>query len=173
MRGAITLALVLAVPLTTNAGRPLAGRDDVIYLGFAVIIVTLVGQGMTLPVLVRRLGLTEHPAFAEAERRARLTLTEAVLERLNGVRDRDGIAPEVVDGLRAQYLARRQRLESGDETEVVQEAADAAGAERALRRDLIDAQRQALARLRRDRRIGATTSRKLEHDLDLEDARLS
>jgi CPA1 family monovalent cation:H+ antiporter len=173
MRGAITLALLLAVPLTTNAGRPLAGRDDIIYLGFAVIIVTLVGQGMTLPVLVRRLGLTEHPAFAEAERRARLALTQAVLERLQKVRDRDGVPSEFVDGLRAQYLNRRQRLESGDEAEVVQETAEAADAERALRRDLIEAQREALARLRRERRIGATTSRKLEHDLDLEDARLS
>ena len=173
MRGAITLALLLAVPLTTNAGRPLAGRDDIIYLGFAVIIVTLVGQGMSLPLLVRRLGLTEHPAFADAERRARLALTQAVIDRLQSARDGDGVAPEFIDGLRAQYLARRQRLELGDEAEVVQEAAVAAGAERALRRDLIDAQREALARLRRERRIGATTTRKLEHDLDLEDARLS
>jgi CPA1 family monovalent cation:H+ antiporter len=173
MRGAITLALLLAVPLTTDAGRPLAGRDDIIYLGFAVIIATLVGQGMSLPLLVRRLGLTEHPAVAEAERRARLTLTRAVLDRLQPGRDGDGVAPEIIDGLRAQYLARRQRLESDDEAEVVQEAAEAAGAERALRRDLIDAQREALARLRRERRIGVTTARKLEHDLDLEDARLS
>ena len=68
MRGAITLAVLLAVPQTTDAGRPLAGRDDIIYLGFAVIIVTLVGQGMTLPLLVRRLRLTEHPSVVEAER---------------------------------------------------------------------------------------------------------
>lgn len=172
MRGAITLALLLAVPLTTRSGEPLSGRDDIIYLGFAVIIVTLVGQGMTLPVLVRRLGLTEHPAFAEADRRGRLALAQAVLERL-ALADHDGVAPEVIDGLRAQYLARRQRLESGDdEAEVEQEASEAAAAERALRRELIAAQREALARLRRERRIGATTARRLEHDLDLEDARL-
>jgi monovalent cation/hydrogen antiporter len=171
MRGAITLALVLAVPLTTKAGRPLRGRDDIIYLGFAVIIVTLVGQGMTLPLLVRRLGLTEHPAVAEAQRRARLALTQAVIDRLQGA-DRDRVAPEVIDGLRAQYLARRQRLESGDESESVPDAGDAADAERALRRELVAAQRETLARLRRERRIGVTTARTLEHDLDLEDARL-
>ncbi len=56
MRGAITLAAVLAVPELTNGGRPLAGRDEIVYLGFAVIIVTLVVQGMSLPVLVRRCG---------------------------------------------------------------------------------------------------------------------
>ena len=137
-----------------------------------MIIVTLVGQGMSLPLLVRRLGLTEHPAVAEAERRGRLALTQAVLGRLHDVQ-RDGVAPEVLDGLRAQYLARRQRLESGDDGDMPEEAASAADAERALRRELIDAQREALARLRRERRIGVTTARKLEHDLDLEDARLS
>ena len=159
------------MPLTTRAGLPLRGRDDIIYLGFAVIIVTLVGQGMTLPLLVRRLGLTEHPAVAEAHRRGRLALAQAVLDRLQ-VADGDGVAPEVIDGLRAQYLARRQRLETGDESEFEQEAGDAAGAERALRHELIAAQRETLARLRHERRIGVTTARALEHDLDLEEARL-
>src|SRR6202034_2567449 len=72
MRGAITLAAVLAVPTVTRAGAPLAGRDDLVYLCFAVIIATLLGQGMTLPLLVRRLRLREHPAVADAERVARL-----------------------------------------------------------------------------------------------------
>jgi NhaP-type Na+/H+ or K+/H+ antiporter len=71
MRGAITLAALLAVPVMTTSGRPLAGRDDIIYLGFAVIILTLVAQGMTLPAMVRRLRLTENPSVADAERQAR------------------------------------------------------------------------------------------------------
>jgi monovalent cation/hydrogen antiporter len=174
MRGAITLALLLAVPLTTRSGRPLTGRDDIIYLGFAVIIVTLVGQGMTLPVLVRRLRLTEHPAVAEANRRGRLALAQAAIDRLQHAGG-DGVAPEVIDGLRAQYLARRQRLESADEADEAdegREGQDAAGAERALRRELIAAQREALGRLRGERMIGVTTARSLEHELDLEEARL-
>jgi Na+/H+ antiporter len=171
MRGAITLAVLLAVPQTTHAGAPLAGRDDIIYLGFAVIIVTLVGQGMTLPLLVRRLRLTEHPSVVEVEREARLALTQAVLARLKG---REGDGPqEIVDGLRAQYLARRQRLESDDDADGGTADADDAGAERALRRELVSVQRDALARLRRDGRIGIGTARTLEHDLDLEDARLA
>jgi monovalent cation/hydrogen antiporter len=169
MRGAITLAVLLAVPRTTDAGRPLAGRDDIIYLGFAVIIATLVGQGMTLPLLVQRLRLTEHPSVAEAERQARLTMTRAVLERLQG--DGDG-SPELVDGLRAQYLARRRRLESGDDDEGGEEGGEAPGADRALRRELVAVQREALARMRREGRIGMGTARTLERDLDLEDARL-
>jgi monovalent cation/hydrogen antiporter len=154
------------VPRTTDAGAPLGGRDDIIYLGFAVIIVTLVGQGMTLPVLVARLRLAEHPSVAEAERQARLTLTRAVLDRLQG--DGDG-PPEIIDGLRAQYLARRRRLESGEDEEDDEQTA---GADQALRRELVNVQRQALARMRREGRIGVGTARTLEHDLDLEDARL-
>ena len=171
MRGAITLAVLLAVPHTTDAGRPLAGRDDIIYLGFAVIIATLVGQGMTLPLLVRRLGLTEHPSVVEVERQARVALTQSVLDRLQGG---EGDGPqELVDGLRAQYLARRRRLETDDDhTDAGGAAADAPGAERALRRELVAVQRETLARLRREGRIGIGTARTLERDLDLEDARL-
>jgi CPA1 family monovalent cation:H+ antiporter len=135
------LAVLLAVPQMTDAGHPLAGRDDIIYLGFGVIIVTLVGQGTTLPVLVGRLRLTEHPSVAEVERQARLVLTHAVLKRLQNAED--AVGGELTDGLRAQYLARRQRLESSDGLLVEDPFDDAAGADRAL-----------------------------EHDLDLEDARL-
>jgi monovalent cation/hydrogen antiporter len=123
---------------------------------------------MTLPVLVQRLRLTEHPSVAEAERQARLTMTRAVLERLQG--DGDG-SPELVDGLRAQYLARRRRLESGDDDDG-EDGGEALGADRALRHELVAVQREALARMRREGRIGMGTARTLERDLDLEDARL-
>jgi monovalent cation/hydrogen antiporter len=171
MRGAITLAAVLAVPVTTRAGQPLAGRDDIIYLGFAVIIVTLVAQGMTLPSLVTWLGLAEHPSVADLERRARLSLTEAVLDRLESAAE-DGVEQEYVDGLRAQYLARRRRLEADDD-ESEGETTAGADAERTLRRDLVSVQRRRLDELRREGRIGTTTMRAIEHELDLEDARVS
>jgi Na+/H+ antiporter len=171
MRGAITLAVLLAVPKTTGAGRPLAGRDDIIYVGFAVIIVTLVGQGMTLPLLVKRLGLTEHPAVADVERQARVRLTQAVLDHLESVSD--AVSPELLDGLRAQYLARRRRLDANDDPDDELPAESAAGAEHAVRRELITVQRDALAELRRQGRVGMSTARGLERELDLEDARLA
>jgi monovalent cation/hydrogen antiporter len=62
MRGAITLAALLAVPATTRSGTPLAGRDDIIYLGFAVILATLIVQGLTMPLLIRRLSEEPPPA---------------------------------------------------------------------------------------------------------------
>ena len=102
-----------AVP-STNAiahgrcGHALAGRDDIIYLGFAVIIVSLIAQGLTLPPLVARLGLAEHPAVAEVERRARLALTRAVLAHLAQADEHGDASPELIDGLRAQYVTRRR-----------------------------------------------------------------
>src|SRR5262249_40150651 len=138
MRGAITLAAVLAVPTTTKSGAPLAGRNDIIYLAFAVIIATLVGQGMTLPTLVRRLRLQESPTVAESERQARVELAQTALNRIGNASQNSQVPDDLVDGLRAQYLARLQRLQTGPEDEDLDEDVVAdAQAEIALRRDLI------------------------------------
>ena len=103
MRGAITLAALLAVPTVTKAGVRRSGRNDIIYFGFAVIIVTLVGQGMTLPPLVRRLHLAESPSVADAERQARVILTQAALDYLGAACDDGRLPEEVADGLRGQH----------------------------------------------------------------------
>ena len=180
MRGAITLAALLAVPTVTNSGGVLRGRDDIIYLGFAVILATLVGQGMTLPLLVRRIGLTEKPSLAEAERHARLELAQAALDRVGEASPGADVPDDVVDTLRAQYLGRLHLLETlpsdgtdaGDEDEVRRAMRATADSEAALRRDLIEVQRETLATLRARGEIGTTTLRTIEHDLDLEEARI-
>jgi monovalent cation/hydrogen antiporter len=172
MRGAITLAALLAVPELTSAGHPLAGRDDIVYLGFAVIAGTLVVQGLTLPALVRRLHLQEHPLVADAELQARLDITRAALEYLGEACKDSGLPTELADGLRAQYLSRLRRLETLSDAEPEDEALATAQAGLTLRRQLIDVQRRALADLRDNGQIGATTLRTVEHDLDLEEARL-
>jgi monovalent cation/hydrogen antiporter len=174
MRGAITLAALLAVPKLTKAGLPLSGRNDIIYFGFAVIIVTLVGQGMTLPVLVRRLDLAESPSVADAERQARVVLTQAALDYLGTACDNGRLPEEVADGLRGQYLGRLHRLETSPEDEDLEhDVVAAASADLAIRRDLIALQRERLLALRNEGRVGVTTVRAIEHDLDLEEARLS
>ena len=117
MRGAITLAALLAVPRTSSSGNPLAGRNDIIYLGFAVIIATLVGQGMTLPALVRRLRLAENPSVADAERRARIALAQAALAQIGSACEARQLPQEVSDGLRAQYLGRLYRLQTSPDDE--------------------------------------------------------
>jgi CPA1 family monovalent cation:H+ antiporter len=174
MRGAITLAALLAVPTRTKAGGPLAGRNDIIYLGFAVIIATLVGQGMSLPVLVRRLRLRESPTVAEVERQARIELTRTALDQIGKAAQRSEVPDDVADGLRAQYLGRLQRLQtSPDDASLESDMSADAEAEVAVRRDLIAVQRRTLLGLRSEGRIGITTLRTIQHDLDLEEARLA
>ncbi len=173
MRGAITLAALLAVPTVTNAGDPLAGRDTIISLGFAVILATLVGQGMTLPALVRWVGLTESSSLVEAERTARLELARAALEHLDELSEDEEVPGDVVDGLRAQYLGRLRLLESVSSDGAAESVARiSAVTDAALRRELIGVQRRALTALRARGVIGATTLRTIEHDLDLEEARM-
>ena len=174
MRGAITLAALLAVPRTTAAGAPLAGRNDIIYLGFAVIIATLVGQGMTLPLVVRRLRLPESPSVADAERRARVELARAALDRIGAACQSGELPEELTDGLRAQYLGRLRRLQTSPEGQSLDDDVVAtARVEVSIRRDLIALQRRKLLTLRDQGRIGVTTLRAIERDLDLEEARLS
>ena len=84
MRGAVSLAAALALPLETDAGAPLPGRELILFITFAVILVTVVGQGLSLPYLIRRLGVTEDGAEEEAEEaQARWTASRAALDRLD------------------------------------------------------------------------------------------
>ena len=80
---------------------------------------------------------------------------------------------ELADGLRAQYIGRMRTLQTSHEDDVEADVEAAAEAEMAVRRDLIALQRQSLLTLRDKGRIGVTTLRTIEHDLDLEEARLS
>jgi CPA1 family monovalent cation:H+ antiporter len=139
-----------------------------------VIIVTLVGQGMTLPLLVRWLHVREHPSVAETERQARVELTQAALDHIGQASETGELPEELTDGLRAQYLARLHRLQtSADIEDLESEAVATAQSELSVRRDLIALQRQTLVALRNDGRIGVTTLRTIQHDLDLEEAHLA
>ncbi len=140
-----------------------------------MIIATLVGQGMTLPgarapvAPAGRAPPSQTPNVRPASsspRRSSIT---------SGKRHRtDQVPDDVADGLRAQYLGRLDRLQTAPDDEDLEDDVGAdAEAELALRRDLIDLQRQTLIDLRNEGRIGMTTLRTIEHDLDLEEARLS
>jgi hypothetical protein len=135
--------------------------------------VTLGVQGMTLPALVRRFRLSEHPSVADAERLAHIELANAALDQLGTACVSGELPEELTQGLRAQYLGRLHMLETmADDEDPGPEAAATASAGLALRRDLIAVQRRTLSDLRRQGRIGVTTLRTIERDLDLEEARL-
>jgi CPA1 family monovalent cation:H+ antiporter len=109
MRGAISLAAALAVPLTTDTGAALAGRDVLVLVAFLTILVTLVAQGLTLPLLLRATGLRADAEAEEQELRARLAAAEAALELLDSAAAERDVPATTVERLRSQYAEHAER----------------------------------------------------------------
>jgi CPA1 family monovalent cation:H+ antiporter len=176
MRGAVSLAAALAIPLTVEGGGPFPDRDLVIFLVYATILATLLLQGLSLPYLIRWLGIDgdgEEKA-AMLESKARLKAADAALERLEQVRGEDWVRDETYDRVRALYNYRRQRFASrfdgdGAESEAYESRA---GDYTRLMDELLTAQRERIIGLRREGRISDDIMHRIERDLDLEDSRL-
>jgi Na+/H+ antiporter len=172
MRGAISLAAALALPLTTNTGAPFPQRDFVIFLAFCVILATLVLQGGTLPLLIRVLGLEDDGQAAKEETKARIHAAEAALARLDELSDEDWVRADTLERMRAYYGFRnnrmRARFDDGDDGGLEEQSL----AYQRLRRELLNAERDAVVELRRQGRIDDQVMNRVTRDLDLEDARL-
>jgi len=170
-RGVVPLAAVLSIPLTVDTGAPFPHRDLLLALASTTIAATLVGQGLTLGPLVRRLGVVVDPAGeAEDEARARLALALAASAELSDLLDREA-APAVVvarlqQGLEARIERSRRRLDPDDE------GAPTSEPYRRLRRHLLEVETGELLRLRDAGEISERTRRAVQRSLDLEDAGL-
>ena len=111
MRGAVSLAAALAVPLETDSGAPFPERDLIIFLAFSVILVTLVGQGLTLAPLIKLLGVEDDGAEEREEVDAHVTrVAEAALARLDELVDEDWVREDTVERVRGMYDYRRRRF---------------------------------------------------------------
>lgn len=174
MRGAVSLAAALTVPLTTQNGDPLDGRDLVLFITFAVILVTLVLQGLTLPFLIRALGIEEDKNVGRiSELKARLEGARSALDRLDRISAENGLPPDSEQGMRDYYENRIQRYEAGIEAGgMTEEYAQSSSTWRTWRRDLIEAERGAIIRMRDGGEISPETMRRVERDLDLEESRI-
>jgi CPA1 family monovalent cation:H+ antiporter len=172
MRGAVSLAAALAIPLQTDAGAAFPGRDLIIFLAFAVLLGTLVVQGLTLPLLIRRLDLEEDRLPAKEDAKARILAAEAALERLDELLDEDWVRPETAERMRGLYNFRRSRFQARkaaeDDGEIERQSTDF----QRLRRELLEAERSAIVGLRREGWISDDVMHAIERDLDLEDQRL-
>lgn len=172
MRGTITLAAALSIPVTLADGTPFPGRDLVIFLAAGVIVVTLLLQGTTLEALIRRLGVQADDSALREEHRARLAAVEAGLQSL---RDRASAAAQA-DGeaarrrVLAEYELRHAELTAEGEraADARRERADA----RHLRLAALRAERAALDALWRGNAISDETHRPLQQLLDHEEAAL-
>ena len=172
MRGAVSLAAALAVPLATSDGAPFPGRDLIVFLTFGVILATLVGQGLTLPAVIGLLGLRDDGAGDRQEADARIHAAEAALARLAELRTEEWVREETASRLHGAYRFRvdrfQSRLDDGDSSAIEERSA----AFQRLRRELLEAERAAIIALRSAGHIDDDIMHRVERDLDLEDARL-
>jgi CPA1 family monovalent cation:H+ antiporter len=172
MRGSVSLAAALAVPLNTQAGAPFPDRDLIILLAFLVILATLVGQGLTLGPLINRLGICDDGSEEREELHARQVMAEAALERIDEVSGEDWVYDDTVERVRGLYNYRQRRfaaLDGGDGSEFEERS----GQYTRIMFELFDAQREALIGLRNAGDISDEVRRKVERELDLEESRLT
>ena len=166
LRGVVSLAAALALPLTTADGRPFPHRAEIVVITFMVILVTLVVQGLSLPPVVRRLRLPRELAHEREEAHARAHAATAALERLDRAADGVGLPVEVVGRIREVYAERLRRVGPGDSGG--RSLAEEEAAVRRLRAEILEAERRALVDLRDREVISDEVLSRLEHELNLE-----
>jgi Na+/H+ antiporter len=171
MRGGLSLAAALAIPLRRADGSPVPYRDLVILVAAAVIVASLLLQGTSLPWLLRRLGLRAED-FGSEENKARLKAARAALEWLDHQSGAER-ADEATKSARALYEAKVRRLQLSPPGDEDSDEAQELERYRALRLELLGVERSVVLGLRRDGCINATLLRTIERDFDLEEARIS
>jgi monovalent cation/hydrogen antiporter len=174
VRGAVSLAAALALPFALPGGEAFPERDLILFVSFGVIFITLVGLGLGLPPVVRWLGVAqagraEHRAEHESEIAARREALAVALKSLETITDDRDLSEEVVKLLRARHEIRANQLPDSLDPE----AHEVSAAGTALTRELIGAERRFIHVLLRDGKITDEVRRRIERDLDLEEASLA
>jgi CPA1 family monovalent cation:H+ antiporter len=172
MRGAVSLAAALAIPLTTDAGGPFPDRDLILFLTFAVIFATLVLQGLTLPWVIRKLGVVDDGDGESEELKARLHATRAALDRLDELAEEEWTRDETIERMRALYDYRQRRFKARAGKIEDDGYEDRSIAYQQMVVSVLAAEREALVQLRNEGRISNEVMNRLLYDFDLEEERL-
>ena len=166
IRGAVSLVAALALP--TN----FPDRELIVYLTFAVILATLVIQGLTLPLVMRWLAISDDGSADREEAKARIKAAEAALARIDELVAEDAVRPQTAERLRRAYGFRRDRfrarLDDGDDGAIEEQSA----AYQQVMHELLNAEQAMLLTLRNDGVIDDNVMQRVQRDLDLEAARL-
>jgi monovalent cation/hydrogen antiporter len=167
MRGAVSLAAALAL------APDFEQRDLLIFLTFAVILATLVVQGLTLPGLIRLLRVHDDGREEHEELKGRLLATKAALGRIDELEAEEWTRDDTIERMRSAYRYRKRRLAAragmADDDEGYE---DRSAAYQTLVREVLNAQRREIIRLRNAGTISNEVMHRLERELDLEDERL-
>jgi Na+/H+ antiporter len=177
MRGVVTLALALAIPLTLADGTPFPHRDLIIFLSVSVIIFTLVLQGLTLPWLTRTLTLSFDPKRMEEEWHARSQSARRAIARLDELRDDSSVHLPALARIREHYMERIESLGDGPNTPLHPDHAPGLmshpllQAENRLWAEVLKKERETLIELRRNFTIGDDVLHDILREMDLLAAR--
>lgn len=174
MRGVVSLAAAISLPETVQSGAPFPQRNAIIYLTFCVIFVTLVVQGLTLPIIIRRLGLGGSDGIEEEEKEGRRKIVRAALEFLDRLREDDkaGLDSPVYNEYSQRYEARLRLIDGPVEPNEAEHNGNYDyRLYRSLGRRLREVERATAVRLRDQGEIDDEVLRRIEHDLDLLDTR--
>jgi len=165
MRGVISLAVALALPLS------FPDRDLILFLTYGVILATLVVQGLSLPALIRTLKLEDDGSAEREETQGRIEIAGAALARIEELAEEEWVREDTAERIRGLYNYRRSRftVRYGDDEDGIEERS---AAYQRLMRELLRAQREVLIRMRNEGEIGDEAMHRIERDLDLEEARL-
>jgi Na+/H+ antiporter len=173
MRGAVSLAAALALPLETDAGTPFPQRDAIIVITFGVIFVTLVLQGLTLPWVIRVLGVHDDGTEERREElKARISVATAAIEEIDRLEGEEWTRDDTIDRMRQLYDYRRRRFKAQAGKVEDDGFEDRSLSYQRMVQSVISAQRRALVGLRNGGEIPDDVMRRVERELDLEESRL-
>jgi monovalent cation/hydrogen antiporter len=172
MRGIVSLAAALSIPLVLPSGEEFPFRNLLIFLTYAVILVTLLIPATTLPWLMRWLGLKDQGENQRDETVARLALVQAVLREVDSLRRVSEFPAELLQNTARRYERRSQTLQSNLEPTAFSPLFDEDQTLRRLMRTLLEAERKELATLRRKAVIHDEVFFQLSRELDIEETRL-
>ena len=172
MRGVVSLAAAMALPLEIKPGVPFPGRDLILFLTFVVIFVTLVLQGLSLPPLIRWLGIEDDGKGEREERAARLKANQAALARLNEMGERDPTRADALQRLRVEYEDHILQLKAAAPGRAGKSVRLFSAEYERLSQEALQEERKAILQLRNDSAISDEGLREIQRDIDLAEARL-
>jgi Na+/H+ antiporter len=169
MRGVVSLAAALALPLTVAGSSPFPNRDLIIFLTFCVILATLVLQGLTLRPMITWFGIKKDEGEYREEEAARLKLASSIIEHIEENYSLS-LSDEVLNQIKSKYEIRIQRLRkgAGNQRMDVQEINEF----HRIQQELLDKERNLVLQLRAEAKISDEAMRRIEYELDLEETRL-
>jgi len=173
MRGVVSLAAALALPLTIKNDAPFPARDLILFLTFVVILVTLVVQGLSLPFMIRWLGVEDDGATEKEELQARLKANQAALSRLDEIAKSEKLNPETIGRLRIEYEDRIRQLGVSEPNQHHTHRGLFTSEYDRLAHETLITERRMIVQLRNERVINDEVLRRIQHDIDLAEARLA